>query len=257
MTATVARGQPVDRAAVAVLAHQLLAARQAPDEEEVHRQEQAVDTWTPTSSEITGTPGTIATRVEIDDHRRDQAHEDRCLLGPPADPLLEAEALGDDVGGGDRQDRRGEQAGAEQADPEEELGVLAGERLQRLGGVGGRADRVDAADVEGRAGGDDDEGGDEVGEDRPADRLARLGLQVGLGRPALDRRRLQVELHVGGDRRPRHRDEEEQEGGARVQLRDDQRVADLAPVGVGEDRRDRIGEEGDRQPDEDALGGLR
>ena len=39
-----------------------------------------------------------------------------------------------------------------------------------------------------------------------------------------------------------------------MDVRRDDRVADVAPVRVREDRRDRVGEERDRQPDEDPLG---
>ena len=103
-------------------------------------------TWTPTSSEITGTPGMIGDERADHDHRRDDAHEDGRFLAVAAEPLLVAERLRDDVGGGDRQDRGGQQAGAEQADPEQRLGELSGERGQRPGGVGG------GGDVRGRRG---------------------------------------------------------------------------------------------------------
>ena len=58
--------------------------------------------------------------------------------------------------------------------PNSSLGVLAGERRQRASGVGGRADVVDAVCEQRRAGGDDDEGGDQVGEDGARDGLAFL-----------------------------------------------------------------------------------
>ena len=96
--------------------------------------------------------------------------------------------------------------------------------------------------------------GDHVGEDRAGDRLAFLVWQLVLAHAALDHRRLQVELHVRGDRRAGGGDQQQQEGGVGVQLGHDERFADRAPVRVREDRRDRVGEERDREPDEDALG---
>ena len=208
-------------------------------------------TCTPTSSEITGTPGITATIVRDRDHRRDHAHEDGRLVAPAADALLEAERLGDHVGGRDRQDRAGEQAGAEQADPEQQLGVLAGERLERLAAsaaepivwmpceysVAPVAMMMKAAI--------------RLAKIAPDDRLALLARELVLAHAALDHRRLQVELHVGRDRRAGGRDEQQQVGRVRLDVGHDERLADVAPVRVGEDRRDRVGEERDRQPDED------
>ena len=103
---------------------------------------------------------------------------------------------------------------------------------------------MDAVLEQRRAGGDDDEAGDQVGEDRAGDRLAFLVGQVLLARAALDHRRLQVQLHVGGDRRAGGRDHQQQVGRAGLDFRRDDRLAHFAPVGMGEDRRDRVGEEG-------------
>ena len=105
-----------------------------------------------------------------------------------------------------------------------------------------------------RARGDDDERRDQVGEQRPRDRLAFLVHELLLAHAALDYRRLQVELHVGGDRGARCGDEDHDVGRARVQLRVDDRLAHFLPVGVREDGGEGIGEEGDRQPDEGSLG---
>ena len=168
--------------------------------------------------------------------------------------VIEARGFRDDVIGGDGKDRAGQQAGAERADAEEGLGILAGERGERLGGVGGAGDGVDAVLVERCSGGDDDdERGDEVGEDRAGDRLALLVGEVLFEGAALDGRRLQVELHVGRDRRAGGGDDQQQVRRVVLEV-GDEAVGDLAPVRVGEDRRDRVGEERDRQPDEHALG---
>jgi hypothetical protein len=125
-----------------------------------------------------------------------------------ADALLEPERLRDHVRGGDGQDRRDQETCSEQADGEEHLGVAACERLERAGGVGGVVDVVVAVKVESCAGGDDDEAGDEVGEDRPGGDLGSLGGQV-LGAESLfNNRRLDVELHERSDRGAGGGDEE-------------------------------------------------
>ena len=102
--------------------------------------------------------------------------------------------------------------------------------------------------------GDDDEGRHQVREDRAGDRLAFLARELVLARSALDDSRLQVQLHVGGDRRSRGGDHEQQIRGARVQMRRHDRLADGAPVRVREDGGNRVGEERDREGDEHPLG---
>ena len=76
------------------------------------------------------------------DERRDDRDEDGRLARPMPDPLLEAERLRDDVGGGHREDRRREQARSEQADCEQHLREAAGEGLQRGRGVIGDVERL-------------------------------------------------------------------------------------------------------------------
>jgi hypothetical protein len=92
------------------------------------------------------------------------------------------------------------------------------------------------------AGGDDDEAGHEVGEERAGHRVALLAPEL-LGRyPAFDDRRLEIELHVGRDRRPGRGDQEQQVAAVGVDLRRHDRVGDAPPVRMGEHGRDGIGE---------------
>src|SRR5437762_116510 len=66
-----------------------------------------------------------------------------------------------------RHGRGGQRRGAQQADAEQRLGLVAGDRFQRPGGLGGGVERAGVAD--GGAGGDDDEERHQAGEDRAAD----------------------------------------------------------------------------------------
>src|SRR6266498_1697640 len=138
------------------------------------------------------------------------------------------------VGGRQGYDRGGHCAGAQQADAEQQLGVVAGDRLERLGGLGGRAERAGVPD--GGAGGDDDEERHRAGEDRAGDGVHALQ-RVLLGGDAFvgDGGGL-VELHVGGDGGADDRHPQQQEGFGGEQVGDQGVGGDLAPVGVGEER---------------------
>ena len=109
-------GGAVENATAALLAHHVRRAREAPDEEQVDRQQQPVDDLHADQQRDHGHAGDHRDERAEHDHRGDDVHEHGRLLAAAADALLVAERLGDDVGGRDRQDRRGQQAGAEQAD---------------------------------------------------------------------------------------------------------------------------------------------
>ena len=235
------------------VAHHVRARGQAPDEEERDREQQPVHRLHADQQ---------AEHRDAGDHRHDRADRDqdgddpdehRRLARRTGDALLEAERLGDHVGRGDREDRGGEQARAEQPDRKQDLGEAAGERLQRLRRFGSRIHLVVAVQVQGRGGGDDDEARDHVREDRAGDDFGALAVQVVRTEAAFDDRRLEVELHERRDRRPGGRDEQDEERRGGLHLRDDDGVPDLAPVRTREDRGDRIGEERDRHEHEDPL----
>src|SRR6266498_1697626 len=101
------------------------------------------------------------------------------------------------VGGRQGYDRGGHCAGAQQADAEQQLGVVAGDRLERLGGLGGRAERAGVPD--GGAGGDDDEERHRAGEDRAGDGVHALQRVLLGGDAFVGDGSCLVELHVGGD----------------------------------------------------------
>src|SRR5262249_40171789 len=98
-----------------------------------------------------------------------------------------------------REGLRRKQAGAEESDREQDFGVAASEGDECLGGVGGAVHRMFAADVEGRAGGNEEEARDGGGEDRAGRNLSAFGVELVWADAALDHGRLHVELHEGGD----------------------------------------------------------
>ena len=176
-------------------------------------------TCTPTSREITGTPGMIATNRAEHDHRGDDVHEHRRLLVAAPDPLFVAERLGDHVGGGDRQDRRGEQARPEQADrrtaprrscPRTGVSARAASAAEEMlwipcvNSVAPVAMMMKAATM--------------FANTAPETASRSSLAQLVLAHAALDHRRLQVELHVGGDRRADGGDQQQQEGRVGVQV---------------------------------------
>ena len=108
-----------------------------------------------------------------DQHERVDREERPGVGEPLVDPGLPAERLADHERGRQRHDRRGQHARPEQPDREQRLGQPAGDRLQGLGRVGGRGDRP-ARDADRARRRDDDEDRDDVGPDRPADRVRLL-----------------------------------------------------------------------------------
>ena len=251
------RGENVEDPPVCVGAHQLAVRGEPPDEEERDRQQEAVHDLDADEQRDHRQAGDDRDERADRDQDGDHTDEDRCLARPVLHPLLEAERLGDHVRGGHGEDRRGEQARAEQPGREQQLGVAAGERSERLGGVGGAVHGALVVDVEGRAGRDHDEERDQVGEDRAGRDLGPLGVQLVGPDPSLDDRRLDVELHERRDRRPRGGDEQEDIAGVQLDVRRDDRVGDVAPIRLCEDRRDRVREERDRHQHEHPLRDLR
>ena len=81
------------------------------------------------------------------DERADEQHERVDPEERPgvrealADARLPAERLADHERGGDRHDRRRQDGGAEQADREQQLGEVAGDRLEGPRGIGRGLDR--------------------------------------------------------------------------------------------------------------------
>ena len=167
-------------------------------------------TWTPTSRLMTGMPGMTATTVAIDDHGGDEADEDgrlagRCGRGPSRSRATPRRRSWWRWAGSRRR------AGWRRAGRCRTAPRRTDRRTAR--GPWRRRRRWSMewmpCVVERGGGGDDDEGGDDVGEDRPGDRLALLVRELVLARAALDGRRLQVELHVGGDGRAGGGDDEQ------------------------------------------------
>jgi hypothetical protein len=150
--------------------------------------------------------------------------------------------LGYRVGGRQGDYGGGEQGGAEKLDPEQRRRRAAGERLERLGGVLGVVD-LDPVHVQRRGACDDHEEPDHTGEDRADDHVNVLVAEV-----------LDVEVLVGcvgldEDEAPRRqrcsdRRNGDEDGIARERdIRHDQALGRLAPVGVGEEARGDIGDE--------------
>ena len=165
--------------------------------------------------------------------------EEQWRLGEAArHRALDADGLGDGVGGRQRDDRR--RPGPRRRAGRWRTGLhgeAAGHRLERLGRLLGRGQRLARWPMAAR-GGDDDEHADDVAEDGAADRVDPL-VAVLLGPDALvGHRGGDVELHVRRDGRADegHAEQEEVLAGQEV---GQQRVdpATVAPVGVAEDRR--------------------
>ena len=118
------------------------------------------------------------------DEEGEQAVEGRRLAPVPLDAGLPAERLARRVGARQRHDTEPEERRAEQADGEEHAGGLAGDRLERLGGVRGAGDRRLPGGVQGRGAADDDERRDDVGQERAEEHVDAARRQV-LGPEAL------------------------------------------------------------------------
>ncbi len=168
------------------------------------------------------------------------------------DPGFPAERLADHERRGERHDRGREHARAEQPDREQCLGQSARDGDQRLGRIGRRRDRP-AGGPDGRRRRDHDEHGDDVGPDRPADRVGLLEPQLVHADALLGDGAVQVELHVRRDRRADDRDEQQELDRREIERRRDQCRPDRAPVRVRQDRRRDVGDEHDDHRQEDPL----
>ena len=143
------------------------------------------------------------------------------------EPRLEAQPLAHGVGGRDRQDRRGEERRIEEPGREQQVRVLAGQRSQRLRGVGGARDVGDAGRMQRGRARHDDEPGDDRREQAADDDVPARGAVLPDGDALLDDRRLQVELHPRRDRRA---DQADQHVDVAVV------VDDVGPLGAGHHR---------------------
>ena len=111
--------------------------------------------------------------------------------------------------------------------------------------------------AEGDRGGDHHARSDEVGPHRSEDRVGSGGAELLDIDPFLGDRRLQVELHVGGDGGADDRDEQEHlRPRYAAEARARQRRGDLRPVRLGEERRCDVGEEDCGEGEEDPLDAL-
>ena len=169
-------GDYVEPAGVGVFAHQVVLVDELQHEDQDQGQEDAVQ-YLREDAELD--------QREVRDKDYRCAGEEEQAVEPVeelrfAEPFVEtafkAEALADGVGGGEREDRCGEERGVEEAGGEEDKGIVTGQRLHRLGGVGGVYDVAYAVSVEGGGAGDDDEPGDDVGEDGADDDVEARGL---------------------------------------------------------------------------------
>ena len=91
--------------------------------------------------------------------------------GRCASPTAPLQRLADRIGGGARQHRHGQQAGADDAEREDREGEFAGDRPQRLGGLRRGLDIGDAVRVQRRRGRQHDEQRDDVGEAHADERV--------------------------------------------------------------------------------------
>ena len=98
-----------------------------------------------------------------------------------------------------RQDGRGKERRVEEAEGEEDEGVVAGQRAHGFGSVRGNLDGAHAVHVERGRAGHDDEPGDEIGEEAAYDDIEARGGVVLDANSLLHDRRLQIELHPWGD----------------------------------------------------------
>ena len=198
-------------------------------------------TWARNITRISGRPGISTKHRGGAEEEGEQPVERWCLPGAQVEAALEAERLGGCVRAGQGDDAEAEECGAEQAEREHGLGGVAGERAERLRGRGGVRDAPLAVRPQGRRGGDHDEGGDRVGQDRAERdveprRAQVLGGEALVGAVGLDER-----LPPRRDRRPDRADDREQVGRGDLSVRRDQVLGALSPVGLGEDRRDDVG----------------
>ena len=155
---------------------------------------------------------------------------------------LSSQGLRDRVGGRERHDRRRQQRRAEEAEPEEGRGGVAGQRFEPAGGVAGGFD-FDPGDVQGGGAGDDHEEADDAGEDGADRDVDPLVAEVVRLQPLVDHEGLDEgqppRRERGADRR--HGDEQRLPG--QRDRRDDGAARRGAPVGVGEDAGDDVGDE--------------
>ena len=202
---------------------------------------------------MSGNPGQQDDGGAEHDHRRVEPVEGPGLAELLVDAGLPAEGLADVVDGRERQDRRREERGVQEAEGEERRGVAPGEGLERAGGVG-RAGDGDAVGEERRGAGDDDEERHDVGHDAADDDVPPRHPVPVLADALLDHARLQVELHPRRDRRADEGDEHPHVSGVEGNARRDDGVAQHGlPVRMRQVRRDRVHEVEDARHEKDAL----
>ena len=196
-----------------------------------------------------------------DDAGGEETVEKRRLAQAAVDGRFEAERLADDVRSRERQDGGREQSGVENAEPEEAGRELACERLEGASEIdclrGVDIERrfvVDQRGVVDRRGvGDDHEPGDDDAENRADNDVGAHVPQIARPRALLDDRRLQKELHVGGDRRADQADDRHEKPGFRRERRDERAVNDGAPIGLRLDARHDVAQVDQRENHENAL----
>ena len=164
---------------------------------------------------------------------------------------FEAETFADDVSGRERKDGGGEERGVEETEGESEAGPLAGERNERFGGFGGVVDAGEAGAVERGGGAEDDEENDDHATDA-AEQDVELGLGI-LPRADffLDEAGLEIEELPGGDGGANERGEGDEIAGVEMDAGDESHAGSENPIGMGEQRRKKIGQVEDAGNEED------
>src|ERR1035441_5330469 len=181
-----------------------------------------------------------------------QRVEDGRVFHPLVDAGLEAEAFADGIGGGQRQDARGENGGVEQPGAEQQEGIFA-EGLEAESGFGGILDIARAHGVDGAGAGHDDEEGDHRSHDTAHDDVdARLLILLG-GDALFHHGRLQVELHPGRDGRAHHADQHVDIAGFQQQNGLYAVQGGFLPIGLDQNSGDDVGNVEDAGEEEDLL----
>ena len=169
--------QHVEQPIVGVLAHQLAVVDQLQHKNQHHGQQHAVQELRRDDDLDQRQARDQHERRADGDQRGVQRVEDRRLRPRPRHATLPAERAAHRVRRAERQHARRQHARAEQPEPEQQIRVRPGQRLERARGVLGGVDDH-AVDVQRRGRRDDDEHGDDRGQQRADDHVGAFAAVV-------------------------------------------------------------------------------
>src|SRR5215467_13469062 len=250
----------IEPEAVHVLAHDLSVV--------AHEHDEHHERWSKNAIEHRG-PEEHPDRIQVEEIEHERADQgqghDQIEAGRAPEGLIEARSpaieLGHGEGGRAHEDRNGEKARAENADGEEEVRAVAGERPQRLRGLASGLDASHVSPMQGGRRGEDDEVHHEIGKEHANADIEPGVLELVRGRALplaqrdealgfhlLDLVRGLPKEEIGRDGRAEDAHEGHEPLAIPVHGGDDRGPQYLLPVGRREERGDDIGEESNGEP---------